>query len=90
MVTNQDQSGTGPRLAPRPVSRPPVDPEATRAFGRPEGFEGSILATDQQRGRGEFTPTNRAPDPKLAEAFGRHDGRRHVAAPPCRSWCSAG
>ncbi len=82
MVTNQDQSGAGPRLAPRPVSRPPVDPEAARAFGRPEGFEGSILATDQQRGRGEFTPTNRAPDPKLAEAFGRHDVGDTLQRPP--------
>ena len=81
-VTNNDQSGTGPRLAPRPVSRPPVDPEATRAFGRPEGFAGSILATDEQTGRGEFTPTDLAPDPELAEAFGRHDGGDSLQRPP--------
>jgi len=70
-VTNQDQSGTSPRLAPRPVSRPPVDPAATRAFGRPEGFSGSFLETDKQRDQGEYTPKNQAPDPVLAEAFGR-------------------
>jgi S1-C subfamily serine protease len=70
-VTNQDQSGTSPRLAPRPVSRPPVDPAATRAFGRPEGFSGSFLETDKKRDQGEYTPKNQAPDPVLAEAFGR-------------------
>jgi len=70
-VTNQDQSGTSPRLAPRPVSRPPVDPAATRAFGRPEGFSGSFLETDKQRDQGEYTPKNQPPDPVLAEAFGR-------------------
>jgi S1-C subfamily serine protease len=70
-VTNQDQSGTSPRLVPRPVSRPPVDPASTRAFGRPEGFSGSFLETDRQRDQGEYTPTNQAPDPVLAEAFGR-------------------
>ena len=42
-MTNQDQSGTTPRLTPRPVTRPPVDPAATRAFGRPAGFTGSFL-----------------------------------------------
>jgi S1-C subfamily serine protease len=70
-VTNQDQSDTGPRMAPRPVSRPPVDPASARAFGRPEGFSGSFLDTEGQRDQGEYTPTNQAPDPVLAEAFGR-------------------
>jgi len=48
-VTNQDQSGNGNRLAPRPVSRPPVDPAASRAFGRPDGFQGSFLGADKHR-----------------------------------------
>jgi S1-C subfamily serine protease len=83
-VTNQDQSDNGNRLAPRPVSRPPVDPAATRAFGRPDGFRGSFLGADQQRDQGEYTPTNQAPDPVLAEAFGRQNGggeslQRHPA-----------
>lgn len=58
-------------MAPRPVDRPPVDPAAQRAFGRPAGVQGSFLGADQHRGQGEFTPTNQAPDPVLAEAFGR-------------------
>ncbi|MDH6244567.1 trypsin-like peptidase domain-containing protein [Mycobacterium sp. OTB74] len=70
-MTNQDTSGDRPRLEPRPVSRPPVDPTSQRAFGRPAGFTGSFLGTDQVRDQGEFTPTNQAPDPVLAEAFGR-------------------
>jgi S1-C subfamily serine protease len=68
-VTNQDQSG--PRLAPRPLARPPVDPAATRAFGRPRGFSGSFLKSDQQGGHSDYTPRDTTPDPVLAEAFGR-------------------
>jgi S1-C subfamily serine protease len=80
-VTNQDQSG--PRLPPRPVSRPPVDPAATRAFGRPKGFTGSFLGSDQSADQREFTPTQRSSDPVLAEAFGRNGAvdalQRHPA-----------
>ncbi len=73
-MTNLDQSGRE-RLEPRPVSRPPVDPAAKRAFGRPEGVEGSFMATGQNRDQGEYAPKNLAPDPVLAEAFGRtHPG----------------
>lgn len=69
-MTNQDQSG--PRLAPRPLARPPVDPAATRAFGRPGGVAGSFLRSDKQREQQEYTPRDTTPDPVLAEAFGRH------------------
>lgn len=85
-MTNQDMSGDRPRLAPRPVTRTPVDPASQRAFGRPEGFTGSFLAEKQikARNQGEYTPTNQAPDPVLAEAFGRPGGateslQRHPA-----------
>jgi S1-C subfamily serine protease len=81
-VTNQDQSGTSPRLAPRPVSRPPVDPADTRAFGRPDGFPGSFLETDQHLGEREYTPNDQAPDPDLAEAFGPHGGGDSLQRPP--------
>ncbi|MBS1690693.1 MAG: trypsin-like peptidase domain-containing protein [Actinobacteria bacterium] len=70
-MTNQDQSGGADRLAPRPVDRPPVDPAAQRAFGRPDGFDGSFLGADAKRDQGEYTPKDQAPDPVLAEAFGR-------------------
>ena len=73
-MTNLDQTGRE-RLEPRPISRPPVDPASQRAFGRPKGVQGSFEGLDKVRDQGEFTPTNRAPDPVLAEAFGRpHPG----------------
>ncbi len=82
-MSNQDQSGNDDRLAPRPVSRPPVDPAATRAFGRPDGFAGSFLGADQYRDQGEYTPKDQAPDPVLADAFGRNGAtdslQRHPA-----------
>ncbi|MGY4711878.1 serine protease HtrA [Mycolicibacterium sp. CBM1] len=75
MRPNQDSSGTGPRLAPRPVSRPPVDPAASRAFGRPTGVDGSFVAEElrpaKYRGDLGFRPTDQSSDPVLAEAFGR-------------------
>jgi S1-C subfamily serine protease len=47
--SNQDNSGqgvSGPRLAPRPVSRPPVDETTGRTFSRPDGVEGSFVAEE--------------------------------------------
>ncbi|MCV7218035.1 trypsin-like peptidase domain-containing protein [Mycobacterium crocinum] len=74
MSPNQDSSGS-PRLAPRPVSRPAVDPAATRTFGRPQGVEGSFVAEELRpakfRGEVEFQPKEHVPDPVLGEAFGR-------------------
>jgi len=69
-VTNLDQTGRE-RLEPRPVSRPPVDPASRRAFGRPDGVDGSFVGLDRYSDQGEYTPTDQAPDPVLAEAFGR-------------------
>jgi S1-C subfamily serine protease len=81
-LTDQDQPGAGPRLAPRPVSRPPVDPEATETFGRPTGFSGSFLETDQHLADREYVPTDEPPDPDLAEAFGRHGDGDSLQRPP--------
>src|SRR5829696_3152322 len=69
-VTNLDQSGRE-RLEPRPLSRPPVDPASRRAFGRPDGVNGSFVGLDRYRDQGEYTPKDQAPDPVLSEAFGR-------------------
>ncbi len=71
-------------MEPRPVSRPPVDPAQSRAFGRPDGVTGSFLAAGQHRDQGEYTPRDQAPDPVLADAFGRPAGvnetlQRHPA-----------
>ncbi|MEH3129817.1 MAG: trypsin-like peptidase domain-containing protein [Mycolicibacterium neoaurum] len=70
-MSNKDESGNNPRLAPRPVSRPPVDPASQRAFGRPAGVSGSFLGADKHIDQGEYTPKSLNPDPVLAEAFGR-------------------
>ena len=56
-MTKQDQTEGSPRFAPRPVSRPPVDPSTTRAFGRPDGVNGSFVGDGKQRDQGEFTPS---------------------------------
>ncbi len=71
-------------MEPKPVSRPPVDPAQTRAFGRPSGVTGSFLGADEHRDQGEYTPRDQAPDSVLADAFGRPDGvsdtlQRHPA-----------
>ncbi|BBY75966.1 trypsin [Mycolicibacterium parafortuitum] len=69
-MSNLDETGRE-RLEPRPVSRPPVDPAAQRAFGRPAGVSGSFLGAEKHIDQGEYTPKDQAPDPVLAEAFGR-------------------
>ena len=75
MSSSEDNSGGGPRLAPRPVVRPPVDPAATRAFGRPSGVDGSFVAEELRPSRfrraDEFTPIAPPADPVLQEAFSR-------------------
>ncbi|MGH3967207.1 MAG: S1C family serine protease, partial [Mycobacterium sp.] len=74
MTSDQDKYGAE-RLAPRPVSRPPVDPAAHQTFGRPDGVRGSFVAErvrpPKYRDEGEFTGHNESADPVLAEAFGR-------------------
>ncbi|MDJ0358710.1 trypsin-like peptidase domain-containing protein [Rhodococcus sp. H29-C3] len=68
MSTHTDPEA--PRLPPRPLYRPEVDPASAAAFGRPRGHEGSF--TPESR-RAELSPriAVRTPDPVLAEAFGR-------------------
>ncbi|WIM89893.1 trypsin-like peptidase domain-containing protein [Candidatus Mycobacterium wuenschmannii] len=74
MSSDQDNNGA-PRLAPRPVSRPPVDAATGQAFGRPDGVHGSFVAErvrpSKYRDTGEFTPSAEPKDPVLTEAFGR-------------------
>jgi S1-C subfamily serine protease len=72
--SDQDNNGA-PRLAPRPVSRPPVDAASTQAFGRPDGVQGSFVAErvrpSKFREQTEFAPHKESADPVLTEAFGR-------------------
>jgi S1-C subfamily serine protease len=72
--SDQDQNGAD-RLAPRPVSRPPVDAASRQVFSRPDGVQGSFVAESvrppKYRNLGEFTPHDEPADPVLLEAFGR-------------------
>ncbi|SON61274.1 Serine protease Do-like HtrA [Mycobacterium simulans] len=65
----------GPRLAPRPIARPPVDPASRQAFGRPSGLHGSFVAErvrpQKYREQAEFRPHDQPADPVLEEAFSR-------------------
>jgi S1-C subfamily serine protease len=75
LSSNNDTRDGAPRLAPRPVSRPPVDPESVRTFGRPDGVDGSFVAEDLRparfRGSEDFSPSAKKADPVIQEAFGR-------------------
>ncbi|MGC2656209.1 MAG: trypsin-like peptidase domain-containing protein [Mycobacterium sp.] len=74
MTSDQDYDRAD-RLAPRPISRPPVDPASHEAFGRPQGVRGSFIAEtvrpSKYRAQAEYVPQDQPPDPVLAEAFGR-------------------
>ena len=66
-----ESNGSAPRVAPRPLERPPVDAESAAAFGRPAGVDGAFGAATE---RPAAAPTATAPPPAaLALAFGRPD-----------------
>jgi S1-C subfamily serine protease len=75
---NNIGENSGPRLAPRPISRPPVDPASRQAFGRPDGLQGSFVADrvrpQKYRDEAEFRPHEQPADPVLQEAFSRPAG----------------
>ncbi|KAA1250553.1 trypsin-like serine protease [Mycobacterium simiae] len=68
----------GPRLAPRPISRPPVDSASRQAFGRPTGLQGSFVAErvrpQKYQDQVEYRPHDQQADPVLEEAFSRPPG----------------
>ena len=74
-VSPNQETAEADRLAPRPIYRPPVDFASEKAFGRPDGIDGSFVPSgvrpEKYRDQGEFTPRDLPPDPVLAEAFGR-------------------
>ncbi|HSS23582.1 MAG TPA: trypsin-like peptidase domain-containing protein [Mycobacterium sp.] len=75
---NDSGNNGGNRLAPRPISRPPVDPGSRQAFGRPAGLQGSFVAErvrpQKYREQAEFSPHDQSADPVLGEAFSRPVG----------------
>ncbi|RBM23231.1 serine protease [Prauserella sp. PE36] len=70
----------GPRLRPRPIARPSVDPALAATFGRPRGVEGPFDKlytpdTASHRNGGAAKPP---PPESLAEAFGKPPGSESV------------
>jgi S1-C subfamily serine protease len=84
-------SDAAPRLTPRPVHRPPVDPAHAAVFGRPGGTTGPFGPRQAPDPRVHRAPP---PDAVLVEAFGRpagateplqRDPRSTTPAPPLRT-----
>ncbi|GHF77756.1 S1-C subfamily serine protease [Amycolatopsis bartoniae] len=74
--TPEDQE---PRLAPKPLDRPPVDAAQAAVFGRPRGVDGAFDKLYTPNGRGSDTIIAKPPAPEsLAEAFGRPPGAEDV------------
>jgi S1-C subfamily serine protease len=75
-----------PRLGPRPLDRPEVDPSNAAAFGRPAGVSGAF--SPQPGGpaaaRSAFGEVTAAPPPpeSLASAFGRPPGATELLQRP--------
>ncbi|MFD4291950.1 S1C family serine protease [Rhodococcus sp. NPDC058505] len=71
MTDANEGAGSPPRLTPRPLYRPDVDPAAAAAFARPDGVDDS---GDPAGTAARPALAVRPPDPVLAEAFGRPEG----------------
>jgi S1-C subfamily serine protease len=65
--------GEAPRLGPRPVDRPTVDPAVAAVFGRPGGVEGGFAAPRNGSASPSKTSLATPPPAALASAFGRPD-----------------
>jgi S1-C subfamily serine protease len=71
-----------PRLGPRPLVHPPVDPGAAAAFGRPSGVDGAFSPrSPQQPVLGDLKTAPPAPE-ALASAFGRPEGNQELLQRP--------
>ena len=72
-----------PRLGPRPLVPPPVDPGAAAVFGRPTGVDGAFSPRQSQHQPtfGEVKTAPPAPE-ALASAFGRPEGNRELLQRP--------
>jgi putative serine protease PepD len=79
-----EQRAEPPRLGPRPLLAPPVEPSAAEAFGRPDGVDGAFEPASNGSGRGKDSiPRQEPPHHALASAFGRPSGGRNgLQRPP--------
>ncbi len=80
----QPGRGAGPRLAPRPLWRPPVDPAQAGAFGRPGGVRGSFGPPSRTGSQQASGIVSAPPVPEyLEDAFGRPVGNgESLGRPP--------
>jgi S1-C subfamily serine protease len=75
------ESGEPPRLGPRPLERPEVDPGSAAVFGRPEGIS-TGFADGARRPDRAATTSAAPPPPAMASAFGRPAGAATLQRPP--------
>ncbi|WP_020498433.1 S1C family serine protease [Sciscionella marina] len=77
---SEQANGRGaPRIGPRPLHRPQVDPESAAVFGRPDGVPSAFAPRDALPTRPQ--PVGRPPE-SLTEAFGGHGGETGLQRPP--------
>ena len=89
-VSGTDGTDGRPRLGPRPLHRPDIDPNAASVFGRPSGVDGAFSPQAAQRPTlGELKTAPPAPE-ALASAFGRPDGSQDLLQRPPGDEHSAG
>ncbi|MQA16801.1 MAG: trypsin-like serine protease [Pseudonocardiaceae bacterium] len=69
---DDDPTSPQPRVEPRPILRPEVDQESARAFGRPNGVQGSFTSPGEPAA-GTAIPSA-PPPPALVSAFGMPAG----------------
>ncbi len=86
-MTNEEWAAEGviPPRAPAAPAKPrhaPVSPATTAVFGRPDGISGAFdsAASAKAASAGRPQPAVAAPDPVLAEAFGRPAGSSETLA----------
>ncbi|MPZ84660.1 MAG: PDZ domain-containing protein [Actinophytocola sp.] len=85
-VTPESNGAERPRLGPRPLHRPQVDPSSAAVFGRPAGVDGAFSpppggAPAARSVFGEMKVAPPAPE-SLASAFGRPPGATEVLQRP--------
>ncbi len=71
-----------PRLGPRPLERPPVEPAQSSVFGRPPGLDGAFAPRGPGGAASNGIPLAPPPAEALSKAFGRPAGADTVLQRP--------
>ncbi|TNC20794.1 S1C family serine protease [Amycolatopsis alkalitolerans] len=75
---NPAENSGEPRLAPKPLDRPPVDPAQAASFARPQGVDGAFDKLYSPSRNGDQVIAKPPAPESLAEAFGRPAGADDV------------